>query len=383
MNTAPVIQTLAGLVRINSVNPAYPDGRPEADIAAFIRQFFTERGIESWEQEVFPGRPNVIARLAGRDPARRVVFEAHADTASAEGMSIPPFEPALRDGRLYGRGSCDTKAGLAAMMHALASLKQAGEVPPCEIWVVAAADEEYSYRGVVKLCEELKAAAGVVSEPTGMRLVIASKGCLRWKIRTRGKAAHSSKPHLGVNAIAHMARVVLALVADAEKLAAVSHPLVHQPTLSIGTIEGGRQVNIVPDSCAIEIDRRLIPGEKPAQVLEHYQRLLAGLQAADPELKATMEAPMLEDVPLETPAHSQVAQVSSQVLQDIGLNPEFAGVPFGSDASKLSGAGIPSILLGPGSIDQAHAAVEYVDCEQVEQAFAFYRRFMLLFPGEE
>ena len=383
MNPAAVIQTLADLVRINSVNPAYPDGRPEADIAAFIRRFFAERGIENWEQEVFPGRPNVIARLAGRDPASRVVFEAHMDTASALGMSDPPFEPALRDGRLYGRGSCDTKAGLAAMMHALASLKQNGEVPPCEIWVVAAADEEYSYRGVVKLCEGLKAVAGVVSEPTEMRLVIASKGCLRWKIRTLGKAAHSSKPHLGVNAITHMARVVLALVADAEKLTEVSHPLVHQPTMSIGIIEGGRQVNIVPDACSIEIDRRLIPGEEPALVLDHYQRLMAGLQAADPELDAYMDRPMIEDGPLETPADSRVAQVASQVLRDIGLNPEFVGVPYGSDASKLSRAGVPSILLGPGSIDQAHAAVEFVDCKEVEQAFEFYRRFMLLFSTEE
>jgi acetylornithine deacetylase len=382
MNPAPVLQTLADLVRINSVNPAFPDGRPEGEIAAFIRQFFTEYGIEAWEQEVFPGRPNVIARLPGRHP-RRVVFEAHIDTASAEGMDISPFDPVLIDGRIYGRGSCDTKAGLAAMMHALASLKQASDIPPCEIWVVAAADEEYSYRGVVKLCEGLQATAAVVSEPTEMRAVIASKGCLRWKIRTQGKAAHSSNPHLGVNAIEHMSRVVLALAADAEKLAARSHPLVQHPTISIGTIEGGRQVNIVPDTCAIEIDRRLIPGEDPDCVLDYYQQLLAHLKAEHSTLDAYMEPPMLQDMPLETPPNSRVAQIASNALRYIGLNPEFVGVPYGSDASKLASAGIPSIVFGPGSIDQAHAAIEYVDCEQVEQALEFYRRFMLLFPGEE
>src|SRR5574340_714173 len=171
-----VIDTLAQLVSINSVNPAYAGGRPETAIADFITGFFGRRGIEVWQQEALPGRPNVIARLPGCDPSRRVIFEAHTDTASVMGMSIPPFEPAIRKGRLYGRGSCDTKAGLAAMMHAAAELAACGETPPCEIWVVGAADEEHNYRGVVRLCQGLTASAAIVSEPTDLRLVTATKG---------------------------------------------------------------------------------------------------------------------------------------------------------------------------------------------------------------
>ena len=375
----PVIQTLADLVSINSVNPAYEGGVPEAEIAHYVEKFFQGRGIETWEQEVFPGRPNLIAKWPGRDPQRRVIFEAHTDTASVGGMTIPPFEPRVADGRLYGRGSCDTKAGLAGMMHALAYLKQEGITPPCEVWVVAAADEEYSYRGVVKLCDGLTAAGAVVAEPTDLRAVIAGKGVVRWRILVRGKSAHSSKPHLGVNAISHMARIVLAIEADGERLAQTSHPLLGSATVNVGVIHGGAQVNFVPDGCAIEIDRRLIPGETEAQVLAHYGRMLAELNRAHPTLDAVMQAPMLADVPLATSPESAPARLAASILGDMGLDAKLAGVPFGSDASKLSRSGIPSIVFGPGSIDQAHAAVEYVDCGQVVKAYEFYRNFMLRF----
>ena len=374
-----LLQTLADLVRINSINPAYVGGRPEAEVAAYVAEFFRRRGIETFSQEVFPGRPNLIARLPGRQAGRRIVFEAHTDTASVTGMTIPPFEPRLADGRLYGRGSCDTKAGLAGMMHALAAVKAAGVVPPCEIWVAAAADEEFSYRGVVKLCEGLTAAAAVVAEPTELRAIIASKGVIRWKIRTRGVTAHSSKPHLGVNAISHMTRVIQALEMDGRKLALEPHPMLGPATVNVGVIRGGVQVNFVPDECEIEIDRRLLPGETIAGVLAGYEALLAEAGVGIRDFRAEMLPPMLTDYPLATPADAPPVRVASAVLRELGLNPEPAGVPFGSDASKFGRAGIPSIIFGPGSIDQAHAAVEYVECAQVEQACEFYRQFMLRF----
>ncbi|MEO7652839.1 MAG: ArgE/DapE family deacylase [Bryobacteraceae bacterium] len=374
MHASDVILTLADLVRINSVNPSYDGGQPEAEIANFIARFFAERGIETREQEVAPGRPNLIARLPGRT-TRRLVFEAHMDTASVNGMSIPPFEPSISGGRLYGRGACDTKAGLAAMMEALAAVKRDGIVPPCEIWVVAAADEEFSFKGVLKLREGLEAAAAVVSEPTEMRLVIASKGVLRWRICCRGKAAHSAKPHLGVNAIMNMARLLLILEEDNRSLLSKANALVGNPTFNTGVIKGGDQVNFVPDHCSIEIDRRLIPGEDIGEVRAHYGRLIE----AHPELDAYMEPSMLEDYPLETAPDAPIAACARAVLKDLGLDDEPAGVPFGSDASKLSHGGTPSILFGPGSIDQAHSAVEYVDCEQVRQAVAFYRGIMTQF----
>ena len=377
----PLFQTLADLVRINSVNPAYEGGEGERGVATWVRCFFEARGIEVWEDEVFPGRPNVLARLPGRDPSRRIILEAHMDTVSVKGMTIPPFEPLVEGGRMYGRGSCDTKAGLAAMMHALAALKEEGLTPPCEVVLAAVVDEEFSYRGVVKLCEGIRADAAIVAEPTELRAVIATKGVLRCRIATTGKAAHSSKPHLGVNAITQMARVVLALEEHHERMATDSHSLVGCGTCNVGVISGGVQVNFVPDRCEIEIDRRLLPGERAEDAILHYQRLLSELGTVYPFLRVQLEEPaLLVDEALDTPADAAVAQVAASVLGELGLNAELCGVPFGCDASKLSRAGVPSLVFGPGSIDRAHGAVEYVELDQVEQALEFHRRFLLGFP---
>lgn len=377
---SPVLQTLAGLVRINSINSSYEGGPGEKDCAAYVRQFFQQRGIEVWEQEVFPGRNNVIARIPGRNPARRLVFEAHMDTVSIKGMTIDPFDPVIRDGRLHGRGSVDDKAGLAAMMHAVADIHASGEPPPCELWLAAVVDEEYSFRGVVKLCEGLKAVAAVVAEPTEFKCVIASKGVLRWRIRTKGKAAHSSKPHLGVNAITAMARVVLALQEDHERLQASAHPLLGPATCNVGVIHGGVQVNFVPDETVIEIDRRLLTGEEVEPVLAQYQLLLDDLMRRHPEVVAEMEKPMLQDWSFQTDENTPLVHLAREVLHGMSRENGVSGVPFGSDASKFSRLGIPTILFGPGSIDQAHAAVEFVQCAEVEAALGFYtqiaRRFV-------
>ena len=374
-----VLETLADLVRINSINSSYEGGPGEAAVAAYVCHFWEQRGIEVWEQEVFPGRNNVIARIPGRDSTRRIVLEAHMDTVSVKGMTIDPFDPFVADGKMHGRGSVDDKAGLAAMMHAAADIHASGDLPPCEIWMAAVVDEEFSFRGVVKLCADLQAHAAIVAEPTEMRCVTASKGCVRWRIRTHGKAAHSAKPHLGINAITAMSRIVLALQEDHEKLAQAPHPLLGPGTCNVGVIHGGVQVNFVPDEAAIEIDRRLLPGEEVTDILAHYQALIDDLAAQHPDLIADMEAPMLQDWPFQTDADSPLVHVAQNVLRSMRRDDAICGVPFCSDASKFARLGIPTILFGPGSIDQAHAAIEYVECSQVEEALSFYTAMLRQF----
>ncbi|HUQ90899.1 MAG TPA: M20 family metallopeptidase, partial [Bryobacteraceae bacterium] len=362
-----------------SVNASYEGGVPEEKIAIYVERFFSDRSIETLRQEVSPGRFNVIARLPGRQSQRRIVLEAHMDTVSVAGMSIPPFEPRIENGLLYGRGSCDTKAGLAAMMHAVADLQERGITPPCEVWLAAVVDEEYSFRGVLRLCEGLRAAAAIVAEPTELRAVIASKGVLRWKIRTVGKASHSAKPHLGVSAIQHMAHVLLALEREAGTLVRKPHPLLGPATLNVGLIRGGEQINFVPDRCEISIDRRLLPGEDAHAVWRDTGVMLEALHTQVPGLVAEMDVPMIADGALETSADEAVVEIAQRVLKSLGLNAEPAGVPYGSDASKLSRQGVPSIIFGPGSIDRAHAAVEYVECDQVAAAHSFYVEFLQQF----
>ncbi len=371
-------QTLADLVRINSVNSFYSGGPGEAEIANYIERFFQQQGIRTWRQPVLPGRDNVIACLPGRS-SRRIILEAHMDTVSIQGMTIPPFEPTIRDGRMYGRGSCDTKAGLAGMMHAIVDLAASGIQQECEVWLAAVVDEEFSFRGVAKLCEDINADAAIVAEPTGLRAVIASKGVLRWRMISRGVSAHSSKTHLGINAISHMARVVLALEENHKRLAHRSHPLLGPASCNVGKIEGGVQVNFVPDLCTIEIDRRLLPDESVDGVLAEYQAMLDELRRNHDTFDVVMEEPMLVDIGLDTPPDASVCVVAGQVLSEMKLDPSLVGVPFGSDASKLARSGVPSIIFGPGDIDQAHAAVEYVDLAQVHQAKEFYKNFLLAF----
>jgi len=378
---SPVVATLADLVRIDSVNPQF-GGPGEGGVADYIEQRLRASGIESRRTEVLPGRDNVVGIVPGRDRSRQVVLEAHMDVVSIAGMTIPPFDPVIDGGRMYGRGSCDTKAGLAGMLHAVIDIHRSGVVPPCDIWLAAAIDEEYLFRGVTRLCNDLpttapgmRPRAAIVAEPTEMRVVVATKGVVRWEIVFHGRAAHSSKPHLGINAISHAAAFIRAVDAMHAALSSCQHPLLGPATGNVGLIGGGVQVNFVPDRCALQIDRRLLPGERAADVLATYQAILDWLATDDPTIRAEMLPPFLVDEALETAADTRATTLASEVARALGLQGEPAGVPYGSDASKLSRHGLDCIVFGPGSIDQAHGAIEYVDVGQVEQAAEFYREF--------
>lgn len=381
INPEEVFATLADLISINSVNPHYPGGHGEGRLAEYVGEFFQRNSIPFTYQPVFDSRPNVVASLAGGSGERKLVLEAHLDTASELGMSIEPFRPLRKNHLLYGRGSCDTKGGLAAMMHAFKAVSDAGLQPRASAVLLAAVDEEHTFRGVVKFLEEgVKAEGAVVAEPTRLETVVASKGVLRWRIRVHGRAAHTSKPHLGINAITKMSKLILALDEHLPpRYRLRQHPLLGSPTLTVGRIEGGIQVNQVPGSCSIEIDRRLLPGETQQSVLKEVSGLISELQAEDPELKLEMEPPALEDPAMETPASARIVEVARSVSQRIGGAGNLVGVPYGSDASKLSRGGIPSIILGPGSIDLAHAAEEYVELDQVALAAEIYTRIIMEF----
>jgi acetylornithine deacetylase len=367
---------LEDLVRINSVNAFYPNGPGEGELAKYIEAYWGVLGIECRRQSVLPGRDNIIAFLPGRDSSKRLLLEAHMDTVSTEGMSIAPWVPEQRDGKLYGRGSCDTKAGLACMMAAMAQLRSTGTTPVVDVIMAAVVDEEYSCLGVNKLCEELQADAAIVAEPTEMQTVIASKGVLRWQIHAIGRSAHSSKVYLGINAIEHMAELILLLRSFHDNIASRTHTLLGTATANIGLISGGVQVNFVPDRCSIQIDRRLLPGERVADVLGEYQALLGEAMGRIPGSQFTMDPPLLVDPSFETPSESRIAQASAQTLKRLGYSDNMFGVPFGSDASKIRLLGIDTIIFGPGSIDQAHSAVEYVDIEQVRHACEYYQLLM-------
>ena len=329
-------------------------------MADYVAQFFQKHGIPVEYQPVFVNRPNVIARVEGRRPDRTLIFEAHMDTASVLDMTGDPFRPERRGNRMYGRGTCDTKGGLTAMMHALRAVSECQPRPEASIVLVAAVDEEHSFGGITRYLEKgVKADGAIVAEPTNLEIVIATKGVLRWRMRTRGRQAHSAKPFLGINAISKMAQfIVLADRYFPPLFQQREHALLGHPTLNVGVIQGGAQVNQVPHWCTIEIDRRLLPRETAKQVYREFEDVLSQLRSQDPEFDMEMEAPTIEDLALETSPHERVAEVTAAVSRELTGQSHLVGVPYGTDASKLARAGIPSVVLGPGNIDQAHGAVD-------------------------
>jgi acetylornithine deacetylase len=369
----PAVALLEDLIRIQSVNPHYGEGaQGEMELSRYIERFCRDAGLLVSRQPVFDGRDNLIIELKTGHPVSVLLFEAHMDTVSLGSMPNP-LEPIYADGRLYGRGACDTKGSLAAMMYAMAECAKHPEQLQSDLVLCAAVDEEHAYRGVLKFLErDMPISAAVVGEPTDLHIVVAHKGCVRFAVTTHGKAAHSSVPHEGENAIVAMADVVAYLAHEiAPRLEHKIDALCGAATLSIGTIHGGKQINIVPERCTIEVDRRIIPGETPESVLEQMQAELTGW-CRERGIRCTIE-PLLLDWALNTPVDDTLVLTAGETAARLGLSPEPRGETYGSDASKLQGLkGIPSIVFGPGSIAQAHSAEEWVAVADVERAAAFY-----------
>lgn len=375
------IDILDDLIRIDSVNPHYsPTASGEGELAAYVQQRCEAAGLTVRRQPVLPGRDNIIAELRVGRPEATLLFESHMDTVSFGNMANP-LVPDYREGRIYGRGACDTKATLAGMLWALEACAREPELQRCDLVLCASVDEEYAYRGLSAFMElGIPIAGAVVGEPTELSIVVAHKGCVRFALTTLGRSAHSSMPQLGENAIMHMAQMIDCLRQYDEECRLAAHPLCGTPTLSIGTIQGGQQVNIVPDRCRITVDRRLIPGETPEQVLgEVYERLLD--YAKQQGIRIELET-LLSDPALNTSLEAGVVAAAQEASAGLGLQLSPAGVPYGSNASKLQHVqGIPSVVFGPGSIAQAHSDEEWVLAADVAAAANWYLQLARSFQG--
>lgn len=373
-----VIGLLSDLVRIPSVNPQMGGGAGEGEIARYLADRLKSLGLVPTITEVKPGRPNVLATVPGNPGGFHLLFEAHMDTVPPSHGQAEPFTPRLDGDRLYGRGACDTKASIAAMFMALASALAVRE-RNATVSVAFTMGEELGHEGVARLVASgFRPDAAVVGEPTGLDVVSAHKGVVRWKMVTTGRAAHSANPQAGCNAIVKMAAVIHALEGRLiPRLRERTHPLLGPPTLSVGRIEGGLQVNVVPDRCTIELDRRLLPGETWADVRRELEAVLAPLCAEDPDLQVTIQEPYQNTPCMETPPDAAIVRIAEEAVRRIDGRHPARGVPFATDAAHLSAAGVPCVVLGPGHIAQAHTSTEYVEVQQVVKAAGIYREMML------
>jgi acetylornithine deacetylase len=377
----PVVRLLRDLVAIDSVNPALvPGAAGEGAIADAVAARLRRIGLDVELQEAAPGRPNVIGVLEGRAKGRSLMLCGHLDTVGVEGMASP-FDPVERDGRLYGRGSQDMKGGVAAMIDAARVVAVEG-LASGRLIVAAVVDEEYASLGADALVTRWRADAAVVTEPTDLQIAIGHKGFAWFEIVTTGRAAHGSRPKDGRDAILRMGRVLHRLERlDRELASRPPHPLMGPPSLHASVIAGGRELSSYPDRCALQLERRTIPGETDASVRGEIDAVLHALRAEDAEFEAAV-TPLFSRPPYALAADHDLPRALAQARARVqaraqALGPQadgrarhsagadqFVGMSFWTDAAVLGGAGVPAVLFGPGGAG-LHSTEEYVEIQDV------------------
>jgi acetylornithine deacetylase/succinyl-diaminopimelate desuccinylase-like protein len=368
------------LIAVPSVNPAFlPPGNKyagEATIEQWLADRAAKEGFDVQRQEVQPNRSNLLVYLRPSAATRqRVVLAPHLDTVGGDELPGEFFTPRRKNGRIYGLGACDTKGSIAIMFTAMCELARSTDRPrETEIVFAGLVDEEYGQAGARALVKaRFKADLAIVGEPTLLKVVTAHKGVLWLRLTTRGKAAHGARPELGRNAVHEMVRIVEAIESDyAKELRRFRHPLLGRATVNVGSIRGGRQPNIVPDKCAITVDRRTLPGETDARALQQMRaifrrkRLHAKFERFHPWSCSALETdPAL-------PLVRRFMEVTRQKAP--------ASVNFFSDGGVLSSGGIPAVLFGPGDIAHAHRPDEWIREEQLERGTALLLRFLQSLP---
>lgn len=356
---AVVLDLLQALIRIPSINPTLvpEEGKGEAAVAAFARDWLDQHGIRAWLEQAAPGRPNAVAEVGDGD-GPTLVFCAHLDTVGTAGMTIPPFDPRYEQGRVFGRGSYDMKGSAAAVMVVAAALARTGLRG--RVLVALVADEEYTSLGASDFVQRHRADACILTEPSEGKLILGHKGFVWAELVTTGKAAHGSRWDLGVSAIGKMGRIVAALEQfDREVLRKRVHPLVGPASMHCALIQGGTGLSTYAPECRLKVERRTLPGETAEQVMRELEDVARQAGEAA-EVRCLFDrSPLLCD--REAPVARSLREAVNAVT---GRTPEEAGVAYWMDAAIFGAAGIPTVNYGPAGAG-AHEAVEWVELDSV------------------
>ena len=377
-----LLQAMVGYDTVNSNISGTPDA--ERPLALYIEAQAENMGFKTHRLSVNEAGFNLLVTRRTSDQAPWLLFVSHLDTVSTEGMSIDPFAGNIRDGKLYGRGACDTKGSGAAMLWALKDYATQPAAGANNIAIVYTVDEEVTVTGARTFVKDhlpaldWRPAGVIVGEPTQLKPVVAHNGLVRWAIRTQGQAAHSYDPSKGRSAITMMTKVIEALESQYISGLSTAHPLTGRAQCSINLIRGGVQINIIPEHCRIHLDRRLVPGESPKQVLPEVERVLEVLRHSNPEVDVVQEQPAMTVAPLDPSGGEQFAGFVQRVLTQMGLVAELKGVGYGTEASSFGPAAVPAVVLGPGDIAQAHTGDEWIDIEQLRRGVEVYRGLMTM-----
>ncbi|MFO0948142.1 MAG: M20 family metallopeptidase [Planctomycetota bacterium] len=364
-----VIELLSKLISIPSINPMgrVVEGAPyfEERLTAFLEDWLRPLDVELRRQPVRPERENLLATYHAPNPTSHILLEVHQDTVPTDGMVIDPFRPVVEGNRLYGRGACDNKGPMTAMLLALKRLSEERPAGSASVTLALTVDEEHTFMGASELVRSgMNYDVAVVAEPTGLDIVVAHKGIVRWEIHTPGVACHSSAPERGVNAVYRMAPVLSRIARYAEELnRRRKDPMLGGPTISVGRIDGGTCVNVVPDFCRIEIDRRLIPGETPDEAYRDANDFIRAGEGIDFPLDC--RPPWIHLGPMGNDKNGSLTEAFGRSVDRFRSQHEVIAVPFGTDAAVFAFAGVPSIVFGPGGIAQAHTKDEWVPLDEI------------------
>lgn len=380
-----LVETLQELILCRSENPFEEEpvgGQGEESVARYMVGRLSDLGVEHELRELGPRRTNLVARVDSCASEPSLMLAGHMDTVRTAGYP-EAYSAEERDGFVHGRGSCDMKGALSCYLEVAEVLQAIRPSLKGSLYVVGVADEEYKMLGAQEVGKSGPKAGGViVGEPTELAVCPASKGRVTTSIVTWGRAAHSSTPETGVNAISHMGRVLGALEGYGSDLLEkrTPHPLLGRPRINPGIIEGGSQANIVPDECRLEVDRRTLPGESKEDVYDELERLLKEAGEDVAEFRAELAEPSLlvpaNEVEPDEPVVAALRESAGEVT---GEDVELRGFTAGSDAAYY---GSPAVICGPGSIEQAHTTNEYVAVEDLVLATKIYLRTVLRILGE-
>jgi acetylornithine deacetylase len=362
---AELTDIVSRLVAIDSVNPdLVPGAAGEREIAKVIAEWLERADLDVSFDELAPGRVNVAAVVRGTGGGRSLLLNGHMDTVGVAGME-GPFEPRVVDGRLHGRGAYDMKASLAAMMVTAARIRE--RKLRGDVIVTAVADEEVASIGSEAVARSFRADAAIVIEPTELAVAVAHRGFVTFEVEVHGRAAHGSRPDLGIDAIAKMGRILTGIEElDRSLRGSPSDRLLGSGSLHASIIEGGQEYSSYPERCLLQGERRTIPGEAVETVEAELRALIDAAGATDPEFRAELRLPFSRD-PFRVDEEEEIVEVvSRRAAEALGNDPPLIGVPFWTDAALFAAAGIPTVLFGPVG-EGAHAVVEWVDLDSVER----------------
>lgn len=369
-NTEPLTDDpavlLQDLVRIDSVNPGLvPGAAGETAIASFTASWLEARGFTVTRLEATPGRPSIVAVAPGTGQGRNLMFNGHLDTVTLAGYDGEPLEPRIEDGRMYGRGTFDMKAGIAAMM--VAATEAAARPHRGDIIVALVADEEFASAGTEEVLRHVTADAAIVSEPTHEDIVVAHRGFVWFDVTIHGVAAHGSRPDLGVDAIAKAGRFLTGIDDLAKALQdGPAHPILGTGNIHASLIRGGEEISSYPAQCTVSLERRTVPGETADTVEVELKQILDAIAAADPDFRYTLTRG-LERHPFEVPTEEPLVQTVLAAAESVtGTAPILRGEPFWTDASLMLEAGIPGLLFGVDG-GGAHAATEWIELASLDR----------------